>query len=221
MMIFSAPPYATISLRKIYFPSHFLYKFFPMFRSYARFGVLVLLCFSILAAFGLKILLEKTKSPRGRILITLFAFCLLHFEFLNIPPFRSVSLKPLPVYEDIAREPGNFSILVYPPDVLNHDLLAQRIHRKRFLNPKGLTPPEVREVVNNLGEDAAVAKLRKWDTRYLIVRDPHVDPEDDSAYWKNLGFESFEDLISSVRFMDNYELVKTYNNPRVYLFKVP
>jgi hypothetical protein len=201
MMIFSAPPYATVPLHKIYFPSHFLYRFFPMFRSYARFGVLVLLCFSILAAFGFKLLLEKANSCRWRVILTIFAFCLLSFEFLDIPPFHNVDVNTLPVYEWLAKQPGDFAILVYPEDNSNFDLLAQRVHRKRFLNPKGRTSPEIRSLygnISNLTTPETIEKLRRWGVRYIVVRR-------DSS----LGLEAA------------YKLVKGYKNPSAYLFEVP
>ena len=198
MIIFSAPPYATINLRKIYFPSHYLYNLFPMFRSYARFGILVLLCTSVLAGFGFKFLLEKTKSRRGKVLLTLFAFCILHFEFLDIPPFHNVNVGTLPVYEWLAEQPGDFGIIVYPQDLSNFDLLAQRTHKKRFLNSKGRTTAEVREVLEHLNEVGTVEKLREWDVKYIVSRHP-----------SSLGFEK------------NYVLIETYDGPRVYLFEVP
>lgn len=198
MAVFSAPPYVTISLHKIYFPAHFLYESFPMFRGYARFGVLVLLCVSILAAFGIKIILEKLKSLRSRRIFLGVVFALIFFEFLNFPPFRSVSLEPLPVYKWIAEQPGDFAILVYPQDLSNHDLLAQRIHGKRFLNPKGWVSSEVHEVMEDLNTKETIEKLCVWNTRYLVLR-----------YYKSLGLEK------------NYKLVKTYDSPRVYLFEVP
>ena len=221
MIIFSAPPFATINLRKIYFPSHYLYNLFPMFRSYARFGVLVLLCFSVLAAFGLKIIFEKFRSRKSLLILSSFFFILFFFEFLDVPPFHSVSLKTLPVYEWVARQPGDFGILVYPQDLSNRDLLAERTHGKRFLNPKGGTPPEVREVLDYLDEEDAVNKLRQWGVRYLIVRDPQSDPQKDPDYWDDLGFEDFADLVSKLDFERNYRLVKIYDTPRVYLFEVP
>jgi len=209
MMIFSAPPYATINLHKIYFPSHYLYNLFPMFRSYARFGVLVLLCFSILAAFGAKFLLSvaarfyRAKKRQHKVLQLLVPsiYCLVpifvFFEFLDIPPFHSVSLDPLPVYEWLADQPGDFAILVYPEDNSNFDLLAQRIHGKRFLNPKGRTPPEVREIYDTLASVETAEKLSDWGVKYVLIR------RDTS-----LGLEA------------NYTLIESYENPPVHLFEV-
>ena len=197
MMIFSAPPYATINLKKIYFPSHYLYNLFPMFRSYARFGVLVLLCFSILAAFGFKFLLEKVKSPHRCFVVSMFLCFFVFFEFLDVPPFHNVSLKTLPVYEWLAEQPGDFAILVYPEDTSNFDLLAQRIHGKRFLNPKGRTPPEVREVYDHFTDDETVEKLRQWGVKYILIRRD-----------SNLGLDV------------SYTLIESYENPSVHLFEV-
>ena len=47
---FSMPPYVDLGIFKFYFPSFFIYKILPMFRAYARFGMIVMFCVSILAA---------------------------------------------------------------------------------------------------------------------------------------------------------------------------
>jgi len=207
---------ATINLHKIYFPSHFLYKFFPMFRAYARFGVLVLLCVSVLAGFGVKLILAKLRSSRSRGIFLALAFGLIFFEFLDVPPWHNVRFDPLPVYEFIAQQPGDFAILVYPPDKSNYDLLAQRVHQKRFLNPKGRTPAEVQGVVEDLNTPESVSKLREWGVRYIVVRDTK-DPD----FYENHGFFDLEDMVSVLGFGTTYPLVTVYDKPRVYLFAVP
>jgi len=127
------------------------------------------------------------------------AFGLIFFEFLDIPPVHSVSVADtLPVYKWLGEQPGDFGIVVYPPDKSNYDLLAQRFHQKRFLNPKGRTPAEVQEVVENLNTPEAVENLRNWGVRYVVLRQGST-----------LGLES------------NYELIETYGRPKVYLLEVP
>ena len=181
-----------------------------MFRSYARFGVLVLLCFSVLAAFGAKELFSlaarlcRARKRQHKVLQLLvpIAYCLIStlifFEFLDIPPFHSVGTSTLPVYEWLADQPGDFAILVYPEDNSNFDLLAQRIHGKRFLNPKGRTPPEIREVYDSFTEPSTIEKLRQWGVKYVLIR------RDTS-----LGLEA------------NYTLIESYENPPVHLFEIP
>ena len=134
MMIFSAPPYATISLHKIYFPSHYLYNFFPMFRCYARFGVLVLLCVSVLAGFGLKVVLEKIKSRRNCFYVFMFLCFLVLLEVL-LPPFN-VDLTPPEAYRWLAEQSDDFIVMEYPLPTDHTDILYQRAHGKRLFDPR-------------------------------------------------------------------------------------
>ena len=140
MVIFSAPPYATINLKKIYFPSHYLYNFFPMFRAYARFGVLVLLCVSVLAGFGLKYLLRRdgacpvSTSRRRRSFVFLFSCFLVVLEVL-LPPFN-VDLTPPEAYQWLAEQSGDFIVMEYPLPTDHSELLYQRVHGKRLFDPR-------------------------------------------------------------------------------------
>ena len=141
MAIFSAPPYATISLHKIYFPSHFLYKFFPMFRSYARFGVLVLLCVAVLGGIGLGYLLRRIKDSWLRYTLVVALSIVVLFE-VWLPPFN-VDLTPPKAYLWLKDQPGDFIVLEFPPRTDHSALLYQRVHGKRLFNPVCENPQDV------------------------------------------------------------------------------
>ena len=61
-ILFSMPPYWNFGIFKIYFPSFFMYKILPMFRAYARFGILVMLSISVLAGIGFMRLVSTKKN---------------------------------------------------------------------------------------------------------------------------------------------------------------
>lgn len=167
MMVFSAPPFATISLHKIYFPSYFLNRFFPMFRAYARAGVLVLLCFSILAAFGFQWFLGKLPGVRAKIVFGVLVFGLIFFEFLDFPPFRNEYIGPDPAHEWLAAQPGDFAVVEYYV-YNNRPLLQQRVHQKRLINPARWAALEIEEVVKGIDTPASINQLKEWGVRYLV-----------------------------------------------------
>ena len=147
MAIFSAPPMVSISGFKIYFPSHFLHKVLPMFRAYARFGVLALLCVSVLAGFGLKYLLRRdgacpvSTSRRRRSFVFMLSCFLVLLEVL-LPPFN-VDLTPPEPYLWLRDQPGDFIVAEFPPRTDHSGLLYQRFHGKRLLNPTVENPQNI------------------------------------------------------------------------------
>lgn len=66
-------------------PSYFLYMVAPMFRSYARFGVVVQLAVAVLAGAGAALLLERRGWPRTAIAVLLL--CGLGMEYAPFPPW--------------------------------------------------------------------------------------------------------------------------------------
>jgi len=87
----SLPPVLTLSALKIQMPSHYLYQAFPMFRSYARFGLLIYLSLALLAAGGLTRLFRRYPHKKW---IPVLVFLLLFLEYTNIPPWRIRPIKP-------------------------------------------------------------------------------------------------------------------------------
>ena len=184
MMGFSAPPMVSVSGFKIYFPAHFLYKVLPMFRAYARFGVLVLLCVAVLAGFGLKALLKKIKSPRRCFYVSMFLCSLVILEVL-LPPFN-VDLTPPPVYQWLKEQPGDFIIIEFPPRSDHSGLLYQRVHGKRLFNPAMESPFDVLYADDDQVSSQALLlrefrerpdKVSRLGVKYLIAHegDPFLD----------------------------------------------
>ena len=149
MAVFSAPPMVSIAGLKIYFPSHFLHQVLPMFRAYARFGVLVLLCVSVLAGFGLSYVFSvaarfyRARSWRHKMpqLLTVVLSGAVLLEVL-LPPFN-VDLAPPEVYQWLRDQPGDFIVAEFPPRTDHSGLLYQRVHGKRLFNPAVENPQNI------------------------------------------------------------------------------
>ncbi len=168
----SGPAYISFDNLKIPFPSFFLYRIFPMFRAYVRLGIVVLLCVSVLAGFGLSFILNKIRDKKVSVLCLLFSVFLVLLESLNFPPFHSTDFSKIPeVYQWLKSQPGDFIIAEYPRDndvsfdckditepvIRNYDYgkFFQRIHGKKLFESEDklldLTNPETPKTLSSFG----------------------------------------------------------------------
>jgi len=207
----SFPPYVQIGKIFIPFPSFFLYKVFPMFRNYARMGVLVLISVCVLASFGLKEVLNSIVRRSKKILMCIFLAVLICLEFLPYPPLRTTDVTKIPpAYEWLKKQSGNFTIAEYP---LNADdrkyLFFQSIHQKKLVNGAipGTYAYEVMQKIIGLEDPATAGILSFLGAKYVFV---HKDRYRAYEGGKILG--QVPDLSSDKR----YELVKSFKNVDVY-----
>jgi len=212
-IILSFPPYWDFKIFKIYFPSFFLYKLFPMFRAYTRFGVIVIMSVAVLAGISLYLIL-KDKNFKKKIIYTLGWMSLILFDFLNFPPFhyRDVSKIP-PVYEWLSKQKENFAIAEYPLEDINASSTAeyrlwQRIHKKPLVNG---TPPlknkfsyKVMKVISDLEYPQTLNILKGLGVKYIIVHTAQYMQQE------NLFLPSFEKY-------KGLKLVKDFGKDKVYL----
>lgn len=172
---FSQPPWWNMGFFKIFMPSLFLYKIFPMFRAYSRFGIIVMLAISVLSGFGLKLILSRLKTQSSKLIITILFFGLVFLEFLNFPPAKVIDLnKPPEVYTWLRRQPGSFVIAEYPLDTESPNtlyLFYQTIHHKRMINATSPGTP-ANDVAKMMVKLSAVEspKMLKWmKVKYILV----------------------------------------------------
>jgi len=206
-LLCSAPPYKSIGALTVYFPSYLFFKFLPMFRSYSRFGIVVLMCVAVLAGVGLAYLLELLPGRRSRIALfaTLTIFLGLEFAFI---PRLTLLTAPRPVYSWLAKQKGDFVIAEYPlvksDDVINYDyMFSQRIHSKRLVN--GSSPyteaEEWRIKVKNISDPDVPALLSYLKVKYVVL---HLD--------KYRGKKQRVPYVPK----SGLKIVKTFKNSRVY-----
>ncbi len=111
-LIFSRPPLTTVGGLKIPLPAYYLYPVFPMFRSYARFGLLAYLALALLAAGGLTLL--QTRWPKNY-WIPALAFLLLVIEYANLPPWRYRPILPTQAHRYLAEKVRDVKVVDYFP----------------------------------------------------------------------------------------------------------
>ena len=219
--LFSLPPYLNLGLFKIYFPSYFGYKILPMFRAYARFGIIVMLAVSVLAAVGLKYVLNRIKTPRKRLALTGLLAIIILFEFLNIPPSRVTDMSQAPaVYQWLAKQEGNFAIAEYPIKLgdgaegyVNLDyLLYQRVHQKAILN--GARPATkaytIKKKIAKIVDPKAPQILKGLGIKYVVI---HLNE------YRQGNSEEAVDVIGEIpdfSKLKGLKLVKQFGEDEVY-----
>lgn len=218
---FSMPPTINLGLFKIYMPSFFAYKILPMFRAYARFGVVVMLCVSVLAGFGLKFFLERLKSTKIKYLFLGIVFSGIMFEFTNLPPCRVADLsKTPPVYAWLAQQPGDFIVAEYPMILAqpgeahtNYDyLFYQTKHQKRLLDgaPIGSDGYRLKETVIDPSAPGVAEALKTLGVKYLIL---HED------LYRSGEYKTPKQILGDTPVLDyipGYRLIKTFGPDKVY-----
>jgi hypothetical protein len=177
MIFFSMPPFIYWGDVKVPTISHLMYGIAPMFRVYARFGILANLFVACAAAVVLAELSQRVSKMRYYMLLSVLLPVLV-FEYWSIPPHYARSIDPPPaVYQWLAKEPGDFIVAEYP--MMKSDeaafytyLFWQRIHKKRMVN--GATRDnteawEFFEKVRDLTNPDTVQLLKSVGVKYVIV----------------------------------------------------
>jgi Interleukin-like EMT inducer len=154
---------------------------FRAIRGPTRIGILVLFAGALLAALGVKWLLERSRRPVGPVLVsTLGLALLLEYAWMPLPylregpPGRAVDVILAADHRDVA-------VLEWPPHVRSVDLDAMfrsLAHGKRVVNGlSGFVPAALRDLsllmtvpANPLSPATQEALQRIYPLRYLIVR---------------------------------------------------
>ncbi|MDA8161791.1 MAG: glycosyltransferase family 39 protein [Desulfobacteraceae bacterium] len=177
MFFLSLPPLISLHGVKVPTVSYFAYHIAPMFRVYARFGILVDFFVACAAAVVLTHLYQHMKRIRYYAMLA-FLLPLLVFEYWSVPPdyARAVD-RPPEVYQWLAKQPGDFIIAEYPMtpnDAFSFYtyLFWQRIHKKKLVNGAG--PDNAKawaffEKVKDLANPETPALLKSVGVKYVIV----------------------------------------------------
>lgn len=205
--LFSMPPELKIFNIPIYLPNYIMYKIFPMFRCPARFGILVILCISVLAGVGIKVILDKILSKIIRVIITTGVMCFIIFEFAVIPPFRNVDLSRIPeVYKWLSNETADKVVVEYPfiPDFesAHNDiyLFYQRVHKKKLINgaPCGSLGDAFRRECADLSEMKTLRLLAYLGADYIIVHKEKYNEDELMKIRKNHWLRLVKDFQDAI-----------------------
>ena len=172
---FSQPPWWQIGPLRIYMPSFFMYKILPMYRAYCRFGIVLMLAVAVLAGFGLKFILERFKSNKTKIVVTILACALALFEFWNWPPYKVIDISRVPAaYYWLKSQPKDVVIAEYPLDAGSPNEMYkfyQTAHEKRMINGTiPGTPANVfAQTIVRLSQPKTASVLKGIGVKYVLV----------------------------------------------------
>jgi hypothetical protein len=178
--LMAAPPMLKAAGVTLHLPSFYLYQIVTYFRVYARFAVLVMLGFALLAAAGYTALQVRWDAAR-RPLLLFIPFVLLAIEFNNQPPAHVTQIFPAPAeYTWLAGQPQGV-LMEYPaesgdPATLEVQVrqyeLYQMVHlHPTFLNesPGGGAAADAARQLEPYYAPGVADRLKRYGVRYVFV----------------------------------------------------
>gem|GEM_PF-1814158 len=175
--ILSMPPSTKLFGVTIYFPSYLMHMLIPQVRAYARFGIGVMFCVALLAAYGVARLFDHKSLARWKWLMTAAIVLLILLEFAIVPPFRSLDTATLADYSQwLKSRPGSPVVAIYPyfygDDFQTYGyFFEQRHYEKPMVNggPPDSKSEKLRQVVLSITNPATPGVLKRLGTRYVLV----------------------------------------------------
>lgn len=158
-LVCSLSPERTIGSITLLRPSAWLYEVMPMFRSYARFGVIVQLMAALLAGIGVDTLL-RSRHWRGRLacaaLVTLVVA-----EYTVWPSSMWRDVLPTTAHRWVMQQPWPIRVLDCQPRSQETDSV-QWLTAGRVIGPSG--------DLSDCGEPGFATKLAAHDYTHLLLR---------------------------------------------------
>lgn len=159
-LVCSLSPERTIGSIRFVRPSALLYEWAPMFRAYARFGVVVGLMTALLAGGGAGWLWSRGGVRRLAAALLLGVAAL---EYAPFPPWRSRDIFPTAAHRRFAARPGPARVLdCVPPERFSDTLAAAHLsHPISWLGTAG---------IDDCGEPRLGEKLKAFGFTHAIAR---------------------------------------------------
>ncbi|MBU4310605.1 hypothetical protein KKD34_03385 [bacterium] len=171
---------------------------------------MVMLCVSVLAGIGLASILEKIKSAKKRRIFLTVVLLLVFIEFAPTLPAPMVNaVNPPPVYEWLAKQEGDFTIIEYPIETDYEYFFWQRIHQKRLVNGalSGTYADKVSKEIVDILKPKTPGILKYLGAKYVIFHpDKYLESEDVPVIGE----------VPDVSRQRGLKLVKTFKKARVY-----
>ncbi|MBU1672464.1 MAG: hypothetical protein KKF41_07515 [Actinobacteria bacterium] len=224
--LFSMPPSAKVLGVKLYFPGYLLHKVVPSFRAYARFGLIVMMCAVVLAAYGLQTLVSSWRA-RTAWLVTAGLCVLVIAEFTVVPPFRSLDTEATTdYYRWLAARPGQSTVAVYPwysdGDFKTYSyLFEQRHHGKPLANgaQPGTQGALMRQVLLDPWDPDTPGLLARQGVRYVLIIPSLYNARD--VRHLNYVYPRVVDDEALSRLPDGYRQVARFDDGIVYEVTAP
>ena len=172
--LFSLYPVFFLFGKELWLPSAYIYDIVPFFRSIGRFGIVLMLAFSVLMAFGIKFILERLNTKKARAGLVILCSFIVIFEFVNFPPFKATDIAVSEsVYFWLKDQPTETLIVEYPieeDDTVTY-LFNQRAHQKKLVNgaPKGTEAYSTNEKIRDILDPKTRKILNDLDVVYVII----------------------------------------------------
>ena len=172
--LFSLYPVFVLFGKELWLPSAYIYNIIPFFRSIGRFGIVLMLAFSVLMAFGIKFILERLNTKKARAGLLILCSFIVIFEFVNFPPFKATDIAVSEsVYFWLKDQPTETLIVEYPieeDDTVTY-LFNQRAHQKKLVNgaPKGTEAYSTNEKIRDILNPQTRKILNDLDVVYVVV----------------------------------------------------
>jgi len=197
-------------------PGLLLYKFLPFYdrmRSFARFGVFVMLFVQVLMAFGLSYTWENIRSRAGRALLTFLLLLAVVAEFYPGIYDRSFSAEGRPVDAWLAKQDDTGAVIQFPFDqVENQDLVyATLINGKPFVGGAFSSfPPQqyqsIKPVMQNFPDAASVALLDQLGVTYVLAdANQYTNDAELISACEALGLKYFDTIGEELVFINPKE----------------
>ena len=197
-------------------PGLLLYKYLPFYdrmRSFARFGVFVMLFVQVLMAFGLSFTWENIRSQAGRAVLTFLLLLAVVAEFYPGIYDRTFSAEDRPVDAWLAQQDDAGAVIQFPFDqVENQDLVyATLTNGKPFVGGAFSSfPPQqyqsIKPVMQNFPDAASVELLDQLGVTYVLADANHYtnDAELISAC-ETLGLDYIDTMGEELVFINMKE----------------
>ncbi len=192
-------------------PGYILFYVFPFFaklRALMRFGVFVLLFFSVAAGLGAAWLLDKVRSS----LRTVLTIVLLGLVFLDFYPgayqeFARIQPRSLDYW--LAQQPGQGAVIQFPfekSEDQEHTYYTLT-HGKPFVGGFfNAFPPEqyarLRPLMENFPDEQSVSLLSELDVQYVLVdKSSYSDPDTVRRKCEALGLKYVREMDGQMVFL--------------------
>ncbi len=178
-LVFSLPPEWTIGRFTIVRPSALLYDIVPMFRAYARFGVVVQLMAALLAGIGVDYL--RRTGTRGAQIACVALLAVAAGEYMVWPPYLWRDVLPTSAHRWVTRQPGRLWVLDCVPPT-PESASVQWLSGYRISPPTGLVEdclePDLSRKLAAVGYTHLIVRRdtagRQWFAEYPALDGLHV-----------------------------------------------
>lgn len=210
---FSQPPWWNIFGFKLYMPSFFLYRIFPVVRAYGRFAILLMLGVAVLAAFGFEFFLEGLRTKKAKLTALIIMPLLVLFEFSYMPAQHTLDLGEYPKAYDWLRNSSPAAVIAeYPLDIEGPGEVYkfyQTKHNHPIINGAFPGTPAHNRLITlaKLSSTATADSLRRIGVGFVFV---HLDEYEKSGLSQEIEEARNARANKGLKFMDSIGNIDIY-----------